>query len=197
MYSPLEIDFFLSHPPECPVIFTTAYQEYAVDAFRVNSVDYLLKPVRRDDLIRALNKFSKQRPPKEKLPAETLQMLLRSVKDGKNYKTRFLVKYKQSLLTVFVEDIRYFFVEDEITFLMTREGKKYAIEQTLNELAQLLDPDIFFRISRQRIVSVESVKTIHPYFNNRLLLELAPPSSEEVIVSREKTAEFKRWLENA
>ncbi|WP_018616280.1 LytR/AlgR family response regulator transcription factor [Segetibacter koreensis] len=183
-----------------PVIFITSYDEYALKAFKVNSVDYLLKPVQKEDLDAALEKF---RQIKKIYSAETatppvnIDYLLKELQQKlqtKDYRKRFLVKHGQKLVSIEVDDIAYFFSEGRLNFFKTFDNKKYVVDYTMDELDDMLNPDEYFRISRSFYISVNSMVQIHDYFGNRLSLQLKPDSEKEVIVSREKVTEFKNWL---
>jgi DNA-binding LytR/AlgR family response regulator len=183
-----------------PVIFVTSYDEFALQAFKVNSVDYLLKPVQREDLEAAINKFRELREQymREANPiSASIESLLMSLAGGpatKEYRNRFLVKHLQKYVSVDVADIAYFWSEGRVNFFKTKDGQRYLVEYTMDEIESMLDPRDWFRVSRQFIVSVPSVNEIHPFFNNRLKLHLRPQEPEEVTVSRERVADFKLWL---
>lgn len=183
-----------------PIIFVTSYDEFALQAFKVNSVDYLLKPVQKDDLGQAIGKYRdlKLQYNRESNPiSATIESLLLSLSGGtpdKEYRSRFLVKHLQKYVTVEVADIAYFWSEGRINFFKNRAGQKYLVEYTLEEIEAMLNPRDWFRVSRQFIVSVPSVSEIHPFFNNRLKLHLKPQEPAEVTVSRERVADFKVWL---
>lgn len=186
-----------------PVIFVTSYDEFALQAFKVNSVDYLLKPVQREDLAQAIDKYRdlKIQYAREANPiSASIENLLLSLSGGqpaaanREYRSRFLVKHLQKYVTVDVADIAYFWSEGRVNFFKTRAGQKYLVEYTMEELEDMLQPRDWFRVSRQFIVSVPAVSEIHPYFNNRLLLRLKPQEPEEVTVSRERVHDFKVWL---
>jgi len=186
-----------------PVIFVTSYDEFALQAFKVNSVDYLLKPVQREDLANAIAKYRdlKAQYARDASPlSASIESLLMSLAGGpaapaqKAYRSRFLVKHLQKYVTVDVTDIAYFWSEGRVNFFKNRAGQKYLVEYTMEEIEAMLDPQDWFRVSRQFIVSVPSVAEIHPFFNNRLKLHLAPKEPEEVTVSRERVADFKVWL---
>ncbi len=182
---------------ECAVIFTTAFDEYAIEAFKVNSIDYLLKPIGKNDLEAAIKKFQKIRSVvygkngKNKLD----QLLNKLNVFDKEYKSRFLVKTGQTMKIVTTDHIAYFYIENQLVFIIAKDGNRYLIEHSLDELETMLDPEVFFRINRQMIISLESVKTIHPYFNSRLKLVLNPEQNEDVLVSRLKVSAFKKWLD--
>lgn len=183
------------------VVFTTSYDEYALQAFKVNSIDYLLKPVQRKDLIRSLKKFHDltiQRPAES---AAALPMNLEKVLQSwqhqqqvKQYRKRFLVRQGTRLVSVEVADIAYFFTDERFSFFRCHSGQKYLVDYPLDELADLLDPELFTRISRGLIVTHQAVEQMQPYFGSRLALTLAPPFEKEALVSREKVNDFKKWM---
>lgn len=183
-----------------PIIFVTSYDEFALQAFKVNSVDYLLKPVQREDLEAAIEKFRelKHQYARDVNPiSASIESLLLTLSGGtaaKEYRSRFLVKYLQKYVTVEVADIAYFWSEGRVNFFKNNAGQKYLVEYTMDEIEAMLDPRDWFRVSRQFIVSVPAVHEIHPFFNNRLKLHLKPQEPEEVTVSRERVADFKVWL---
>ena len=180
------------------IIFTTAYDEFALKAFKVNSIDYLLKPIRSEDLTRALDKFRRltgsNAAPDNRLNIDALLKELRQTTAHKEYRDRFLVKHVQKFITIETPDIAYIFTEDRLTFLKTKANQKYIIDYNLDELEQLLDPRLFFRANRQFIVYVKAIDSIHPYFNNKLKLHLKPAIDGEVLISRERASEFKAWM---
>lgn len=194
-------DIFQRTRVNCPVIFVTSYDEFALQAFKVNSVDYLLKPVQREDLHAAITKFRelKSQYLKDAFPiSSNIENLLMSLTAGvagaKEYRSRFLVKHAQKYVTIDIQHIAYFWSEGRINFFKTKDGQRYLVEYTMEEIEAMLDPKDWFRVSRQFIVSVPAVHEIHPYFNNRLRLHLKPQEPEEVTVSREKVTDFKMWL---
>lgn len=178
---------------KAPVIFSTAFDEYTLQAFKVNSIDYLLKPVEPKELERALAKFKNlyQRS-EQKFDYQSLVKLFQAEK--KEYKTRFLLKNGQEFVRLNTTDVAYFYSEDGLTFAAGRNGKRHLLDHTLDQLTGELNPDNFFRINRRRIVRAESILKIHTYFNNRLKLDLSPPVKDDVIVSRERVKEFKNWI---
>lgn len=182
-----------------PVIFTTSYDEYALKAFKVNSVDYLLKPVQKDELEAAILKFrSFQRMysgnRQEEHQFATLVKELQQTFQNKEYRKRFLVKHLQKLVSVDVKDIAYFFSDDRLSFFKTADDKKYVVDYTIDEIEDLVDPDQFFRINRAFLVSIKSIDQIQDYFGNRLKLNLKPVIDKEALVSREKVSDFKDWM---
>ncbi len=187
----LSFDIFRQVDITSPVIFTTAFDQYAIQAFKVNAMDYLLKPVDPDDLARALNKLKGHSVPAA--PAFQYDKLLQYFEKA-TYKDRFLVKSGQHFVMLPVQDIGFFRSSDGLTQAFTYEGKKHFIEHTLDELERLLDPSCFFRVSRSMIVCSGCIKVIHPHLNGRLKVDTHPKSPEEVFVSRDRAGEFKTWL---
>ena len=180
-----------------PVIFITAYDEYALQAFKVNSIDYLLKPIDKQEFRRSIEKLRTFSELRSAPNLSHMTQLLNSLKDvaASIYKTRFLVKTGQTFVTIFTQDIAYFIAENKVSFLVTNAGKKHIVDQTLEELEDQLNPKLFFRLNRQCIAAVHSIAKLHNYFNRKLKVELNPPTDIEVLVSREKSAEFKKWLD--
>lgn len=178
-----------------PVIFTTSYDEYALKAFKVNSVDYLLKPIQQEELKAALNKYKKIKGDgKADLSIDSLVKELQQKLQPKEYRKRFLVKHAQKLVSIEVEDIAYFYSDGRLNFFKTDDNKKFVVDYTMDELEEMLDPDRYFRISRSFYVSVNSIDKIDDYFGNRLILQLKPAVDKEALVSREKVTEFKKWM---
>lgn len=178
-----------------PIIFTTAYDEYALQAFKVNSIDYLLKPIDPDELEQAIEQFDSYRQGKEKVfNRSTIEQLLNTIAK-KDYKERFLVKTGQQLTYLPVKDIAYFYSQDGLIFACQENGKRHNLDYTLDQLGDVLSPDHFFRINRKIITHIKAIKKIHTYFNSRLKLELFPKSSLETVVSRDRVNDFKKWLD--
>lgn len=182
-----------------PVIFITSYDEYALKAFKVNSIDYLLKPVQKEDLQAALEKYRQLKTVYKETAAPELSMdvLVKELQQKlniKDFRKRFLVKHGQKLVSIETEDIAYFFSDGRLNFFKTNDNRKFVVDYTMDELSEMLDPDKYFRISRSYFISVNSVDQIHDYFGNRLLLHLKPASEKEALVSREKVSDFKDWL---
>ena len=185
------LDHLKEHPP---VIFTTAYNEYAIRGFKYNGLDYLLKPIDRNDLHTALQKFLKTQGTATEIWGQQKLEQIRNLFQ-KEYKHRFMVKVGNQYKSFNVEDIAYFKSNEGLIFLFETNGKSYPIEYTIDQLEDILNPVQFFRINRKFMVSVKAVMEIHTYFNSRLLLKLLPKEEDQVIVSRERTASFKRWLD--
>jgi len=191
----VSFEIFKQVPTLCPVIFTTAYDQYAIEAFRVNSIDYLLKPVKKEELATAIQKYkSLARSAQPVLPdIHKLLAAMRTTEPAK-YKTRFAVKYGEHLKTISVEDIAYCYTEDKINFLTTKEGRRYTVDFNLDVLESMLDPHIFFRINRQYIICIHAIAEMFTYSKSRVLIKLNPPAKHETIVSTERSGEFKAWL---
>ena len=176
-----------------PIIFTTAYDQYALDAFKVNSIDYLLKPIKNDDLKRAIDKYLNLTSQHQ--PLLNLEQLLSSLKPQKlSFKDRFVVKYGEHIKTIETTDIAYFYTENKVNFIVIKDGKRYITDNNLDQLEELLDPGKFFRINRQFIISLYSIADMLTYAKSRVLVKLNPPSKLETIVSTERSAAFKAWL---
>ncbi len=174
---------------DAPVIFTTAYNEYAIRAFKVNSVDYLLKPIEADSLSAALQKFRKHFEAPVDFEAKIAKVFNQL---SSKYKSRFFVKVGIHFQSIPVEKISYFFVEERCTFLKTAEGKTYDLDYSLDQLQKMVDPLFFFRINRNYLVNINSIDEIISYSTNRLKLKLG---KTEQIVSRDNVAEFKQWMD--
>ena len=183
------IDRLEHHPP---IIFTTAYNEYAIRGFKYNGLDYLLKPNDKTELKKALDKYTKTIT-QNNTNAPDLDAIRQLF--TKEYKKRFMVKVGNQFSSFNVEDIAYFMAEEGVIFLYTNAGQKCPVEYTLDQLEDILDPINFFRINRKYMVSVNAVKEIHSYFNSRLLIRVHPDQEEQIIVSRERTTNFKKWLD--
>jgi two-component system, LytTR family, response regulator LytT len=191
----LSFDIFERTRVKAPVIFTTAYDHYAVKAFKVNSIDYLLKPIEPLELRQALEKFSTLFEQKT-LHDFDYSAVLKHIGHATNkFRKRFLIKTAGRLAFVNVEDIAYFFSDDGNSFVVTHDNQRFLLESILEEIESELNPDDFFRISRKMIVALKSIGKIEPYFNNRFELKLEPVFDEEVIVSRQRSAEFRKWLD--
>jgi DNA-binding LytR/AlgR family response regulator len=176
-----------------PVIFTTAYDEYALKAFKVNSIDYLLKPIDQHELNNAIDKFKASNKHKE-IPAQVFDNILNSL--TKNYKNKFVLKVGEHIKVFTLEDVQCFYSMEKYTFLQNNSGRDYAINYTLDQLEDLLDPAQCFRINRKFIVSFSAISDIISYSNSRLKVKLNSNESDDLIVSREKVQDFKKWLEN-
>jgi len=182
---------------DIPVIFTTAFDEYALQAFDLNSIDYLLKPVNRDKLRNSLEKFRKIRHfYGEESPNHRLYEMITELKSqvGTYYRDRFLISKGNAMIPVKAVEIACIYAEDKAVLLFTKEGKRYVIPNTIEELETSLDPRLFFRVNRQCIVSADVISKVHNYFNFKLKLELQPDPGIEIIVSRSRSAGFRGWM---
>lgn len=183
---------------ESPVIFTTAYDKYAINAFKLNSVDYLLKPISIEALESSLDKLEKMKEvfnPGD-LSAQFKQMV-EDIHSGKRaYKSRFLINKGDVLLPITTSEIAYFYTEEKVVFLITKENKRHIINFTLDNLEKKLNPLEFFRANRQFILSINSIKQIHNYFNYKLKVEVQPEPETAIIISRTRVNDFKNWLNN-
>jgi two-component system LytT family response regulator len=177
----------------CPVIFATAYDEFALRAFKVNSIDYLLKPIDESELIHAVEKFKQI---KSLAPSDSIMAMIKQLnqKELPEYKDRFLVKSGQKLVMITEKQIAYFYAEDKTTLLKTFKNQTFTINHTLDELSDILNQKMFFRVNRQFIIHAEAVSEIHLWFNGKLKVTLHPATAEPLIVSREKAASFRKWL---
>ncbi len=187
----LSFEIFQKVTVSAPIIFTTAFDQYAIQAFKVNSVDYLLKPIQQSDLQVALDKFTKSNN-KAALDPAVLQQLLGSMQTP-NYRSGILVKEGSGFAQIQIADVLYFYSEDSITFGVTKQ-KRYVIDETLDQVFTSLDPAQFFKINRGQIVAKHALLKIDAYFNHRVKLTLTNPRDQEFVVSRPKTSEFKQWL---
>jgi two-component system response regulator LytT len=180
-----------------PVVFTTAYDAFALKAFEVNSIDYLLKPIRSEDLERSLKKWEQLRGTPQSSNAIDIAAIVKAIRPAETpqYKSRFLVHIGDKFLSLAIEQIAYFTTDEKLVMAYTNENKKYPIDYSLDDLEGLLPPSTFFRANRQFICNIQSIKNIHNYFNGKLKLGLQPNPDKEVLVSREKAGQFKAWLD--
>jgi len=177
-----------------PVIFTTAYDQYTLKAFKVNSVDYLLKPIDVDELQESLQKFDAYFNKKVQYNNSAITEMLQALQQP-TYKERFIVKAGQQLTFISIEEINYFYSEGGMVFAKASPKKKHIIDYTLDQLENLLNPASFFRLNRKIIVNIDAIRKISTYFNSRLILDLNPKADFEVIVSRDRVSTFKKWLD--
>lgn len=187
----LSFEIFQKIDIEAPIIFTTAFDQYAIQAFKVNSVDYLLKPIQKDDLNTALDKFLKSNKPAAIDPS-ILKQLLGSMQ-APSKREGLLVKEGSGFVQIKISELLYCYSEDSITFGIT-SNKRFIIEETMDEFFDSLDQKNFFRINRGQIVTKTSIQKIDPYFNHRVKLSISNPRDQEFIVSRPKTSDFKKWM---
>lgn len=180
-----------------PVIFTTAYDQYALQAFKINSIDYLLKPLDKKELCRAMDKFHSLQQERRVFSATDVQQLRITMEQlTKKYRGRFLVRYADAIYFKNVDEVAYFYADDKVVFLVPSDGKKYLMESNLESLEDALDPALFFRINRKIIARIESIQKVKTLLSSRLQVFLSPPFSQEVYVSKYRSQEFKNWLDN-
>ncbi len=191
----LSFEIFEEIPVKSAIIFTTAYDEYALKAFKLNSIDYLLKPIDEDELKVAVDKFKEQQPKQSdlKVNIEDIRKLLINPIDRK-YKKRFTIKIGQHLKIIHTDTIECFFSENKATYMSTNENRNYLIDNSLEYWQEQLDPEQFFRVNRTFIVHINAIKDIVSYTNSRLQLKLHSYKDAEIIVSRERVKDFKNWI---
>lgn len=180
------------------VIITTAYDNYAIDAFRTGSIDYLLKPIVEDDLKRAWGRCMERLESRTSPDIERLMNMVSRANNtpDKEYKKRFTVRTGEKIIIIPVEEIAYCYSKDKSTYAVNRNGKQRLLDYSLDTVQEMLDPKIFFRISRSYIVSINSIENISKYLGTRLKLQIAPHTDDEVVVSRSRTSDFLDWLDN-
>lgn len=179
---------------KCPIIFTTAYDEYALKAFEVNSIDYLLKPINKDDLQRALNKYKNLKGQSDVIDyMSVVNQLLAHANAVNNYKEYFLVPERDKLIPLATKDIAFIYIDLKLIKAVTYSGKIYYMNQNLDELMSQLNPKKFFRANRQYIIAHEAVKDISIWFGNKISINLTVPTEEKIIVSKARVSEFKNW----
>ena len=192
----LSFEIFEQVKVPCPVIFTTAYEEYAIKAFKVNSVDYLLKPIAYNEMEAAFHKFRNQQENLSLIPTVTIE-LLNKVKEmlRKQYKNRFVIKVGEHLKSIPVEDILFFYSLEKATYLFTADFRTYIVDYSLDHISEMIDEQRFYRINRKYILSNQSIADIVVYSNSRLKIKLKKTTEESIIVSRDKVQGFKEWLD--
>ncbi|BDQ03578.1 MAG: DNA-binding response regulator [Ignavibacterium sp.] len=190
----LSFSIFEKVDVDVPIIFTTAYDQYAIKAFKLNSIDYLLKPIKKDELREALNKY-------KNIKSSYLmdfEEIIRSIQNKDiSYKKRFLIQYGQKIKKVEIDEVAYFYALEKNVFLTTSSGSTFPIDFTLDKLQDVIDPEKFFRINRKMIVAFSAIKNMIPYSRSRIKIELNPPEPKEVeaLVSVERSSAFKEWMD--
>ena len=190
----LSFELFKNRTVKSAIIFTTAYDEYALKAFKVNSIDYLLKPIDKEELKLSIEKYEAQQQ-KPSLNFENLKSILNEKLSGSNYKERFTVKVGEHLKVFEIDEIDCFLSQHKTTYLATKHGRQYPLEKSLEEIDALLSPKTFFRINRAYIIHINAIKDIISYSNSRLKVVLNQNFGEDLIVSRERVKDFKSWLD--
>lgn len=192
----LSFEIFETIDIKSAVIFTTAYDEYALQAFKLNSIDYLLKPIDEDDLATAVSKYKMRLPQQQSVTLDfndIKKLLVNPI--GREYKKRFSVKVGQHLKLINIDDIECFYSENKGTYAFTKEGRNYLLDNTLEQLEQELEPQYFFRINRKLFINIHAIKDMISYTNSRLQIKLHTYNEQDVIVARERVKDFKAWLE--
>jgi two-component system, LytTR family, response regulator LytT len=180
---------------DIPVIFTTAYDQYAMQAFEVNSIDYLLKPVRKERLQQAMDKFQRLKNSNQVVITEQqLQLITREITKANNFKRNFLIPYKDRLIPVQADDFAWFEIKGGVVRGITFDKKHFLLEESLDELAEVLHPETFYRANRQFLVSRRAIKEIEYYFNGRFCLHLLPNPDEPVLISKARAGKFRDWM---
>lgn len=180
---------------KCPAIFTTAYDQYALEAFQLQSIDYLIKPISQEKLQKSMDKLKKM---KDVFSTKNMDFehLLNTVNNlDKDYKQRFLVKSGSIMKSIHIAEIAYFYSEDKLVFIKTKNNLRFAINETLDELEGLLNPSDFFRINRQYIVNFEVIQKVHHHFNGRLKIDFVPAPEEAIYISNRRATPFKAWMD--
>nr|WP_297916516.1 LytTR family DNA-binding domain-containing protein [uncultured Allomuricauda sp.] len=178
---------------ETPIIFTTAYDEYALKAFKVNSIDYLLKPIDEDELKEAMDKyrFTKKKVPMDSQLQQVLQIL---TTDRKMYKSTYLVQQRDTLIPLSVDDVAYFTIDAGIVKAISFDSKGYIMDENLENIEMELNPNQFFRVNRQFIIQRRAIENIQLYYNGKLILNVSPKTSDQIIVSKAKAPQLKKWI---
>lgn len=192
----LSFEIFDAVEVKSAIIFTTAYDEYALQAFKLNSIDYLLKPIDEDDLEVAVTKFKSRIPQNQSVTLDfndIKKLLVNPIE--REYKKRFSVKVGQHLKLINIDDIECFFSENKGTYVHTSEGRNYLLDVTLDNLEKELEPQTFFRINRKFFVNIHAIRDMVSYTNSRLQIKLSSYNEQDVIVARERVKDFKMWLE--
>lgn len=190
----LSFSIFEKVEVDIPIIFTTAYDQYAIKAFKLNSIDYLLKPIKKEELREALNKY-------KNIKTSFLmdfEEIIRSIQNKEIcYKKRFLIQYGQKIKKVEIDEVAYFYAMEKNVFLTTSSGNTFPIDFTLDKLQEVIDPEKFFRINRKMIVAFSAIKNMIPYSRSRIKIELHPPEPKDVeaLVSVERSSAFKEWMD--
>ena len=183
----------------CPVIFCTAYDEYAMQAFQNNGIDYLLKPIKEEALKKSLDKFNLlKRPVQNTYDASLLNKLMKEIASGaKSYKSTFLVSYREKMIPVKVSDIIFFHLDDAGVELNIKNNQRYRLHYSLDYIESLVDPKIFYRVNRQYLLAHPAIKEVETYYDRKLLIHINHPNTEALVVSKAKASAFLKWLENA
>lgn len=192
----LSFDLFKEFPPKCPVIFATAYNEYAVQSFRANAIDYLLKPIGEDDLRQALQKVHPTEKKEKDLPIDYDALAEAIERRQQQRRKRFLIKIGTRYNTLESTDVAFAYTENKINYLVNKSGKHFPVDQSLEQLEQELGKDLFFRINRSFIIGIEAIDSMHQHSKGRVRIKTNPPAPDDLlVVGTEKSPVFKEWLE--
>jgi DNA-binding LytR/AlgR family response regulator len=179
-----------------PIIFTTAFDQYAIEAFKVNGIDYLLKPVKAEELSKAIEKYKTLFNHNNQPPLDIKKLIKQIAGQEKVYRARLLVHFRDELKSISTDNIAFIHSENKTSHLYTKAGEMFILDQNMEELEAQLNPQVFFRANRQFIISFSSIKSNHQHFNGKIKVLLTLPTKEEILVSRERATEFKTWLGN-
>ncbi|MBU2650744.1 MAG: LytTR family DNA-binding domain-containing protein [Bacteroidetes bacterium] len=196
----LSFEIFRQVEVHSPVIFTTAYDQYAIEAFRLNSIDYLLKPIRVEDLRKATGKLQRMREHFAPAPHKGQGLSPEQIEDvihrlSREYKSRFVSRIGDQIRHIPVEDIAYFYAEDNVVFLITRKNERVIVEYSIEEISRMVDPKHFFRLNRAFVAHIQAIGKVYKYLNSRLKIELLPVCEKDVLVSRVRVGEFMGWMD--
>ena len=189
----LSFDIFQQVEIKFPIIFTTAFDGYTLKAFKVNSIDYLLKPIDEQELLQAVQKYRQLYLNKEKLFSENIKKLVQDLSAAR-YKERLMIKRGQQLSYIKTENIAYCYADGKLCYTVDFNNAKYLLESNLSQLEEQLQPNQFFRVSRHLLINIEAISKVHTWFGGRLKLELTPPTEMDTLVSRERVNSFRKWL---
>lgn len=195
----LSFEIFKQVEVKSLVIFTTAYDEYAIQAFKVNSIDYLLKPIRKTELQKAilkLKELARQFDSPDLQNNIDFNDLIETINNARQvYRNRFLIHQGDSFITLATQSISYLYSKDRITYAVSKDNSKHVLDFTLEQLEEQLDPNQFYRANRQIILNVDAISRIHNYFNGKLKIDVKPDFQEEITISRLKASDFKQWID--
>ncbi|MBP6334267.1 MAG: response regulator transcription factor [Bacteroidia bacterium] len=191
----LSFEIFNQHKVESPIIFVTAFDEYAIQAFKVNSIDYLLKPIKKEELEKSIRKYHKLKANNHNSTPSDMEDLIATLRGpGKKFKSRFLIRFGEHIKKIDISEIAYFYTQDKINFLKTFSGNSYPLDMNLDTLERNIDPEKYFRINRQFIVGIDSIEQMFSFSKSRVKIKLKPAIDIETIVSTERSPAFKEWL---
>lgn len=192
----LSFEIFDSVKIGAPIIFTTAYNQYALKAFKLNSIDYLLKPIDEDELTASLAQFKGQNQQKGLVDDQVAGLLNLIKTGGKTYKTAYLVNQRDQLIPLKTEQLAYFYIDMGILKIVTQDNKTYTLDKKLEDIENEVDPTTFYRANRQFIVCKNAITTIEYYFGGKLIVNVTPPSHERIVISKAKASDFKTWMDS-